>query len=154
MRKTDIPALSHYFIRQKTADMNLPDTPRLAPGAMDRLLDYEWPGNVRELQNVIERSLILSGGKPLTFPHLGNPNPERPLPDKEEMTGTREPLDDVVKRHIKNVLALTGGRVEGKDGAAEILGLHHNTLGARMRKLGIPFGRKAMNSTAGSDPHI
>ena len=41
--------------------------PQLAPGAMNRLMAYDWPGNVRELENVVERALILSKGRPLSF---------------------------------------------------------------------------------------
>ena len=37
------------------------------PGAMRRLTDDDWPGNVRELENVIERELILSRGRVMTF---------------------------------------------------------------------------------------
>jgi len=33
--------------------------------------------------------------------------------------------------------------VEGPDGAAYALQIHPSTLRARMKKLGIPFGRKA-----------
>ena len=31
--------------------------------AMELLRGYSWPGNVRELKNVIERAVILAGGK-------------------------------------------------------------------------------------------
>jgi DNA-binding protein Fis len=36
------------------------------------------------------------------------------------------------------VLQETGGRIEGKNGAALLLGLNPSTLRARMRKLAIP----------------
>lgn len=49
--------------------------------------------------------------------------------------------DQVMGRHIRNVLKMTGGKVEGPGGAAELLGLNPGTLRHRMRKLGIPFGR-------------
>ncbi|MCP4756135.1 MAG: hypothetical protein GY866_35175 [Proteobacteria bacterium] len=45
-------------------------------------------------------------------------------------------------RHIEKVMKMIGGRVEGPNGAAEILGLKPGTLRHRMRKLGMPFGRK------------
>ena len=34
-----------------------------------------------------------------------------------------------------------GGRIEGEAGVARLLGIKPNTLRARMRKLGIEFGR-------------
>src|SRR6185436_3615968 len=51
---------------------------RLAPGgactvereALDSLVRYAWPGNVRQLQNVLERLVVVSQGKTITFEHL------------------------------------------------------------------------------------
>ncbi len=51
-------------------------------------------------------------------------------------------LDEAVKDHIQTVLKRTGGKVQGKNGAAALLGVNPSTLRNRMRKLGIPFGRK------------
>ena len=39
--------------------------------------------------------------------------------------------------HIERVLSLTGGRLYGKGGAAERLGLKPSTLQSRMKKLGV-----------------
>jgi DNA-binding protein Fis len=52
-------------------------------------------------------------------------------------------LDDVVSTHISRVLEMTGGRVGGERGAADLLKLNPSTLRKKMRKLGIPFGRKS-----------
>jgi transcriptional regulator with GAF, ATPase, and Fis domain len=41
------------------------------------------------------------------------------------------------RRHIAEVLALTGGRIEGPRGAAEMLGLRPSTLRTRMASLKI-----------------
>ena len=46
-------------------------------------------------------------------------------------------LDAVQRDHIRRVLAHTGGRVYGKGGAAQILGLKPSTLQSRMKKLGV-----------------
>jgi transcriptional regulator with GAF, ATPase, and Fis domain len=51
-------------------------------------------------------------------------------------------LDVVIGNHIKNALEKTRGKVEGKGGAAELLGVNPSTLRHRMRKLSIPFGRR------------
>jgi len=50
-------------------------------------------------------------------------------------------LADLERRHIEETLAQTGGRVEGRFGAARILGLNPNTLRGRMRKLDIDARR-------------
>jgi hypothetical protein len=52
-------------------------------------------------------------------------------------------LNLTIARQIRKALAVSGGKVHGKGGAAELLGVNSGTLGHKMRKLGIPFGRKA-----------
>jgi transcriptional regulator with GAF, ATPase, and Fis domain len=46
-------------------------------------------------------------------------------------------MDDLEHDHIFQVLQTTGWRIEGRNGAAVILGLNPSTLRARMRKYGI-----------------
>jgi len=46
-------------------------------------------------------------------------------------------LEEVEREHIVDILARTGWRVSGKNGAAEILGLKPTTLESRLAKLGI-----------------
>ncbi len=53
------------------------------------------------------------------------------------------PLDEITARHIRQALKVAGGKINGPGGAGQILGLHPNTLRARMNKLGIPYGRKS-----------
>jgi transcriptional regulator with GAF, ATPase, and Fis domain len=52
------------------------------------------------------------------------------------------PLDDAQRWAIRAALETTGGKVEGAGGAAELLNIHPSTLRARMRKLGLAFGRR------------
>ncbi len=47
------------------------------------------------------------------------------------------------RRHILQMLEKTGGKIRGKNGAAERLGVPHGTLYYRMRKFGIKPGRDA-----------
>ena len=140
-RREDVPALAHHFIEAKAREMNLGARPRLAPGAIDALIDYDWPGNVRELENVIERALIESRGEPLAFPELG---PHRVAGSPAIGRPARLlPLDQAVAEHIRSVLSHCNGRVSGEGGAAALLGINASTLRSRMKKLGVPFGRGA-----------
>jgi transcriptional regulator with GAF, ATPase, and Fis domain len=141
-RKSDIPALVQHFIDLKTRELKLPAIPTLAPGAIDRLMEYHWPGNVRELQNVVERALILNPNGPLAFDHLNLTSPIQGSIISEQ---DREPakLDEVVSQHIQRVLAIADGKIHGPGGAAELLGVNPSTLRNRMNKLGIEYGRQS-----------
>ena len=142
-RKNDIPALVQYFIQKKARQMGMALSAEIAPGSMERLLAYDWPGNVRELENTVERAIILSQGGALEF-DLAKPayQPGQAVSGPPERQGPWG-LDQMVRQHIKKALVACRGRVGGKGGAAELLGVNPSTLRARMRKLGIPFGRKA-----------
>jgi transcriptional regulator with GAF, ATPase, and Fis domain len=143
-RREDIPALVHYFIDRKCKEMKLTERPLLAAGAVDKLMAYDWPGNVRELENMIERALIQCRGDPLSFETLSAPK----IPvgrDAVRDTGRNRTvlsLDEINAQHIRQALETAGGKINGSGGAAQILGLHPNTLRSRMIKLGIPYGRK------------
>ena len=140
-RPLDIPALVQYFIEQKSSEMNLPDIPKLADGAVEGLMDYAWPGNVRELQNIVERSLILKPRGPVSFDHLDHKANRKRAAETPIEEGPYR-LDDVIIAHINRVLAKTGGKVHGPDGAAGLLGINSSTLRNKMNKLGIQYGRK------------
>ena len=150
-RRADIPALVEHFVERKAQELGLSSTPALAPGAIDRLLKYDWPGNVREVANVVERALIQSDNERLVFDDLVNPGDRSAHGDA---TLTLSPLDgtppapqdhltleEVEARHIRQVMETTGGKIEGKNGAAVLLGMNPATLRYRMQKLRIPFGR-------------
>lgn len=142
-RKTDIPDLTGYFLQRKSLELGWDRPSRLAPGAMDQLLAYDWPGNVRELENAVERALLLSRGDPVGFEDLMTPPVIGSKGYQEQPGEFPLRLDDAMEAHIRNVLSKAGGRVEGAGGAAEILDINPGTLRHRMRKLGIPFGRKS-----------
>jgi len=94
------------------------------------LQDYPWPGNVRELESIIERAVILCPGTVLQ------------LADKLEISShppssTMRTLEETEQNQILKILSETRWRIDGKNGAAMILGLHPSTLRARMHKLGI-----------------
>lgn len=142
-RTEDIPAMVEHFILRKTKEMNLSYRPSLAEGALIALMNYPWPGNVRELQNLVERALILSGGRPLHFEallHRPSPRPESPVVEKgDPLTGT---YDEMAAAFIRKALILSQGKISGPNGAAHRLGLHPNTLRSKMKRLGIRLERQ------------
>ena len=142
-RKEDIESLVRHFMERKALEMGRRLTPVLGPGALDPLLQYEWPGNVRELEHAVERALILNEGEPLTFEVFKASNAQGAEENSAGGPAQLQTLDKAVSIHISKALALCDGRVEGKSGAAGILDIKPGTLRYRMKKLGIPFGRKA-----------
>ena len=154
-RAIDIPALVDYFLEQKSIDLKIHKRPSLAPGAIEKLQAYDWPGNVRELQNILERTLILNkmiaNGSRLAF----DPLPMRSPPTEnialvKEDDGSIHPLDEVMANHIQKALDQANGKVEGKNGAANMLRINPATLRGRMKKLNIAYGRSTNKNRYGT----
>ena len=157
-RLEDIPALAKHFAQRAAARFGLNF---VAPNHSDlRLLaSYSWPGNIRELQAVIDRATILGGGQRLEIAKsLGTTVEESPvatssdeptfyevvpesIPRKTISSSKIATLDEAMKAHIERALELTKGKIEGKNGTAEVLGINPHTLRARMRKLKISWDR-------------
>ncbi len=147
-RKEDIPALVHYFLGRKAADVKLPYRPKLASGALHKLMELDWPGNVRELENFIERALIQSKGQEIDIEQLIHSislSQSRPDLENEHDLHPFPTLDAVCTNHIRRALGRSKGKISGPGGAAELLGLHPNTLRQRMDKLGIEYKRQSRN---------
>jgi formate hydrogenlyase transcriptional activator len=128
-RKEDIPLLVQVFVPRYARKMGKQIT-TIRKETMKALQHYSWPGNIRELESILERAVILC------------PGPILQLPDKLEVPTFPEPatggtLEELERNQIRKVLSETRWRIEGRDGAAAILGLHPSTLRARMHKLGI-----------------
>ena len=140
-RKEDIASLVYYFINKKTRELKLPFITELAPGAIDRLTNYNWPGNVRELENVVEREMILSKSGLLQFQTLADNTGATYPPAHGSQSENALTLDQANSQHIRQVLKMTKGIVHGKNGAAALLNINPSTLRSRMKKLGIPYGR-------------
>ena len=133
-RREDIPVLAKHFLRQAAARCNFPP-PRLTQINVKELVNYSWPGNVRELQNVIEHAVILSRGGTLRFQLQESAAKSQrhvvPVP------ATQKQWLESQRPNIKAALAESGGKIYGKGGAAELLGLRPTTLSSRIAALGI-----------------
>jgi DNA-binding NtrC family response regulator len=58
-RRSDIPALTNYFLKTICEDYKMP-LKEIEKDAIEELSNYNWTGNIRELNNVIARLIILS----------------------------------------------------------------------------------------------
>jgi DNA-binding NtrC family response regulator/tetratricopeptide (TPR) repeat protein len=116
-RGNDIVEISRHFI----ASLPLAKKKQvyaLSPAAESWLKKRTWPGNIRELHNVLLRAVVFTRGGKISVEDL-----EKSWRSPGRADQTFEKLDDLISRHIVK--------------AAEMLGIHRNTLRNKMSKL--PF---------------
>jgi DNA-binding NtrC family response regulator len=134
-RKEDIPLLVNHFVTKFNKKMGK-RIEIVSKETLHVLQEYVWPGNVRELESVIERAVVISDGISLqvldSFDVFHKVNDMNGQSDKS--------LVELENDHIIQALQKTYWRIEGKKGAAMLLGLNPSTLRARMRKYGIVRG--------------
>jgi DNA-binding NtrC family response regulator len=136
-RREDVLPLALHFASRLSARYGRP-VRALSTRAREKLGTYPWPGNVRELRNVMDRAVLLARGGVIRSldVQLGADAPR--LSPLDQGVGVGYPptlsLREVEADHIRNVLAHTGGRM-GE--AAEILGIHRNTMTMKVREYGI-----------------
>jgi len=136
-RREDIPLLIHYFVSRLSRRMQkrIKSIPKQA---LEMLVNAPWPGNVRELENFIERCVILTQGDELKVPRAELKSGEL---KRSTTSRTVVPLGSTFEEAERQVIidALKGasGRMSGKDGAAERLGLKRTTLQNKMSRLNI-----------------
>ena len=128
-RKEDIPLLTQYFLEIFSAKTGRAGM-QVADAAMSSLLTHSWPGNIRELEHSIERAVLLTKDNTIREIYLS----EQKAPETENRIKT---IDENERDHIISVLKKCNGKIFGKGGAAEILGMNTSTLNSRMKKLGI-----------------
>jgi len=132
-RKDDILLLAEHFIKQYSARSGRVIR-GLTPAAKDLLMRYHWPGNIRELENTIERAVVLCRGDVIDKDSLGGITPEKPQENADSQPLNLAELEkEAIIRAIK--------KAEGKFAeAAELLGIHRNTLRLKIRqyKIKIP----------------
>jgi DNA-binding NtrC family response regulator len=129
-RKSDIPALIHYFIdRYAGAESTITG---ISYEAMSRLMSYDWPGNVRELENCIQRALALGSGTLIQVRDL----PSNLLGLTKGGTGEQgiPTLREMERRAIIQALENAhGDRVR----AAKLLGIGKTTIYRKLKEFGL-----------------
>ncbi len=150
-RGEDVIELARHFLGERAASGHA--GVQLSDGAAERLRRYAWPGNVRELRNAIEHAAIVCGGDVILPAHLPEAVREaRPAPGAapdeidralaaylDALPAAREgrwrqAVEPVERALLRRALAETHGN---RSAAAELLGLHRNTLRHRLRDLGL-----------------
>jgi formate hydrogenlyase transcriptional activator len=130
-RREDIQLLVHFFVSRLSRRMQkrIRSVPR---PAMEALVNADWPGNIRELENFIERCVILTQGDELNVPRA-----ELNRSAGRTVIAAASTFEQAERQAILDALKGASGRIAGKGGAAEGLGLKRTTLQNKMRRLSI-----------------
>jgi two-component system response regulator FlrC len=128
-RPKDVIPLAEHFVQLLGRGRAERSRPELTPDARKALMAHDWPGNVRELQNVLERSLVLSGGGAVNAADLGLGERTR-----SEAGGEGGTLKDMERRAIQEALAAEDGN---RRRAAKRLGIALRTLQYKIKEYGL-----------------
>ena len=128
-RREDIPLLVNHFVARFARLMDK-QIGSISARAMDVLTNAPWPGNVREVENFIERCVILTRDDQLFVPvdELARPAAVCTMPAT---------FHEAERRAIIDALRACSGRLAGRGGAAERLGLKRTTLQRKMSRLSV-----------------
>ncbi len=128
-RIEDIPLLAEWFVARNSRKLGK-QIIKISPKTMSTLQEYHWPGNIRELANIIESAMISSHNGTLHIPKL-------PKSSNQSSDNIIVNMAEMEKTHIIKAIEACRWKIEGKNGAAELLDLNPGTLRGRMRKYGI-----------------
>lgn len=146
-RTADIEPLARHFIELFCNQLGRP-TPALSRAQLGQLIRHTWPGNIRELKNVIERAVILGREDRLALDLALPGSSERGTaaqvdpsshavdvhqPTHGDRVLTESELRDLEAANIRRALERCHGKVSGRGGAAELLGVKPSTLSYRIK---------------------
>jgi DNA-binding NtrC family response regulator len=145
-RKSDIPALVHYFLDKFAPGKII----TISSEANKCMLQYDWPGNVRELENCIERAVALGSQDTIGLedlpPALRAREPERAA-SAETFAGDSErpatdndsDLEELERATIQRVFEQVHG---DKALARKMLGISRATLYRKLKRYNIAMGKR------------
>ncbi|MFZ7112213.1 MAG: sigma-54-dependent transcriptional regulator [Desulfatiglandales bacterium] len=129
-RRKDIPLLLNAFLDRNAARTGKPPK-RFSKRALSALTEYNWPGNVRELENLVERCFTIAKNSVI---HLKDISSFQTGPRVTNHIPLKEAVSHFEQQYINEVLDRVSNN---RKKAAEILGVHRNTLLAKMNELGL-----------------
>ncbi|MDD3250290.1 MAG: sigma-54 dependent transcriptional regulator [Smithellaceae bacterium] len=137
-RREDILPLVDYFVDKFNKKL---DSAITVDGEVKEMLSrYEWPGNIRELENLMERMMLMAGGKRITVSEIPaevmgrieNSVASSGKEDKKLFKDfLRSHMEDVERQMIVRCLEESGSNVTK---AAKMMGLSRKGLQIKMIK--------------------
>jgi DNA-binding NtrC family response regulator len=141
-RGSDLRTLAMYYAGRFAAEHARP-LHGVSEAALEKLESHSWPGNVRELRNVIERAVLMGTGETLQAEQV---ELESRRPGRAAAAGPGLPgyspgmtMAEVEALHIEQVLRRVGGHY-GR--AADVLGMHRNTVSRKAQDYGLAGGEE------------
>ncbi len=132
-RRGDIPLLLDYFLGKYNTKLNKRIS-GFSEDAREVLLQYSWKGNVRELQNAVEYAVNMADGN---YIRLKDIHIRNTAPALTSSPATVQCMDDYLIVSIREALKQFGADTQGKDMAAQALGISRSTLYRKMKKYGL-----------------
>ncbi len=136
-RKKDIQALTQFFINKYSKELSI-ETPSITNDALVFLENQSWEGNIRELENVIQRSLVISQGNPITSSILSIlPGQQEPALIESKptlVTPSNTPLqslETIEKQAIEHAIKVKKGNLLQ---VAKTLKISRTTLYSKIKK--------------------
>jgi DNA-binding NtrC family response regulator len=142
-RKSDIPALAHFF-SQRYAAAYKGHPIAISGDVIKRMLEYNWPGNVRQLRNYIERAVVLAEHDAVTLDEFppemsGGKESALPGPAPEVISvpadvAFKDAKREFEKKYVERILNQCAGNITR---AAALLGMHRQSLQHKIKELGL-----------------
>ncbi|SPJ22832.1 nitrogen assimilation response regulator NtrX [Palleronia abyssalis] len=145
-RREDIPELASFFLQMFNRQQGLP-LRTLSEEATTLLQTTIWPGNIRQLKNMMERVLILSGGKgEIAAAELPGPD-AAPADDQGRvvLSGSlatlplREARELFEREYLLTQINRFGGNISR---TASFVGMERSALHRKLKSLGVVTSSK------------
>ena len=132
-RGEDIPLLINKFLEK---DCKNTESCRLEEDVMRLLLEYDYPGNIRELKSIIQSTVNLAQGKPISINYLPDYLQKRKSISRRKPASRSEPIAPLAQVEKIHIIKVYYQMEKNKSQTAKILGIGLNTLRRKLRSYG------------------
>ena len=132
-RREDIPELAEHYLRLASVENGVAPK-RLAPRAIDFLVQLPWTGNVRELRNLMERLVVLVSRATVEQRDVMEALQMHSVEDEDGPLPLRQARARFERQYILARLSANQGNLGN---TARELGIERTNLYRKMKQLGI-----------------